>query len=218
VAERGRGVGRRLFYWVCKAALRAIFRTVLPTRVLGRENLPRTGGVLIVANHQSYLDPPLVGAWLPRTCHFVAREGLFESRWLAPVIRGLNAIPVKEGGEPDAAAVRLVVELLEQGRAVILFPEGTRTHAGEVGAFKRGVALIIRRAGAPVLPAAIDGAFRAWPRGRRAPRPFTRLGVAYGEPIPAEGLLRDGPDAALDRLREEVVRLQRTLRATTGAG
>jgi len=217
VAEPGpprrRGIVQPLFYAVCKAALRSVFRTLLPVAVRGRANVPSAGGVLIVANHQSYIDPPLVGAWLPRQFHSLAREGLFRSRRLAWLIRGLNAIPVHEGGEPDAAALRRAVELLRDGRIVLVFPEGTRTETGAVGVFQRGVTLLIKRAGTPVLPVAVAGAFEAWPRGRRRPRLFARLGVIYGEPIAAEDLLADGAEAALERLRSEVIRLKDELSA-----
>jgi len=202
---------------ICKFLVKLVFRTALPVTARGRANAPRKGGALIVANHQSYLDPPLVGAWLPRQFHAVAREGLFQSRRLNWIITRLNAIPVREDGEPDANVIRQTVALLRAGELVLIFPEGTRTETGDVGEFKRGVGLLLKRAGTPVIPAAIVGAFEAWPRSRKRPRLFSRLGVKYGPPIESEALLADGADAALDRLRAEVIRLKEELSAEMGA-
>lgn len=200
-------LAQRVFYAVCKVVVYCLFRSVLPTRVSGLGNVPRSGAVLLVANHQSYLDPPLIGVWLGRRFHSMAREGLFESRALSWVIRALGAFPVREGGRPDLEAVRRAVALLEAGEIVLIFPEGTRTVEGGIGEFKPGVALLLKRAACPVVPVAIGGAYEAWPRGRKAPRIFRRLRVEFGEPIESGELLAGGPDAAVSRLRDEVVRL-----------
>lgn len=166
--------------------------------------LPRSGGVLVVANHQSYLDPPMVGCALPeRQFDFLARAGLFEVGWLRPIITALHSVPVREeGGDP--ASMKAILRRLEQGRVVLVFPEGTRSHDGSLGEFKRGVAVILRRSGCPVVPVGIVGAHRAWPRGR-GPRPFRHRAVVWvGEPIAHDELMRRGPDSALERLHDEV--------------
>lgn len=221
MGERGLAAGptlvQRLFYATCKVIVYIIFRTALRVRVTGRGRVPRSGGVLLVANHQSYLDPPLIGVWLRRRFHSMAREGLFEPRALRWIIRALGAFPVREGGRPDLEAVRRAVTLLESGEIVLIFPEGTRTAYGSVGEFKPGVALLLKRASCPVVPVAIGGAFEAWPRRRRTPKLFRRLRVAFGEPIDSGELLADGAEAAVHRLREEVVRLGADLRPAGAA-
>lgn len=185
-------------------------------RRYGRRNVPKRGALLLVANHQSYLDPPIVGVCLRRQFHPIARAGLFESAHFAWLIRQLNAIPIREDSRGDTAAMKRALELLGQGEIVLLFPEGTRTQTGEVDEFKRGAGLLIKRAQCPVAPVAIDGAFEAWPRTRKRPRLFQRIRVKIGEPIPHDELLTDGADAALVQLREEVVRLLEELRAMHG--
>lgn len=162
------------------------------------------GPVLVVANHQSYLDPPLVGCAMPqRQFDFLARAGLFDVKWLKPLITVLHSVPIKENGS-DPASIKEILRRLEAGRVVLVFPEGSRTMTGEMGEFKRGVALLLKRAKCPVLPVGISGAYDAWPRGGK-PRPFSRrVIVQVGEPIGYEELMADGPDGALARLRDEV--------------
>lgn len=173
--------------------------------------MPRTGACLIIANHQSYLDPPLIGLTTLRPLHYVARIGLFESAAFAWLIRALNAVPIRESGS-DAKAMREVLKRLEGGASVVLFPEGARTHDGAVRPFKRGVGLIVKKSHCPVVPMAIEGAYDAWPRRMGRPRLFgCRLAAAVGEPIPHDELMRDGADAALQRLHDEVEKLRAEL-------
>ncbi len=179
-------------------------------RIYGRNRVPFSGALLIVANHQSYLDSGAVGVAVgPRHTDSVAREGLFRIPGFGTLIRWLHAFPVREDGGGDTRAIKETLARLERGRAVIIFPEGSRTHDGSVGEFKRGAAVIIKRSRCPVLPVAVEGAYDAWPRGARAPSVFgQRVSVAIGEPIPHDELMRDGPDAALERLHMEVDRLR----------
>jgi 1-acyl-sn-glycerol-3-phosphate acyltransferase len=148
-------------------------------KVKGVSNVPRTGGVLIVANHQSYLDPVLVGVRLPRGTSFLAKSELFESgfsRWLLP---RLGAFPVRQG-EGDIGAVREAIARLKEGRALVLFPEGSRTENGELEKVQPGVGLIARKAGVPVVPCLIHGSFTSWPRQRKMFKP-TPIHVHFGE-------------------------------------
>ncbi len=143
------------------------------------------GGLLIAANHQSYLDPVLVGIALPRPICYLARSSLFAVPGFGPLIRGLKAHPVSRGAV-DASALKATIRLLRDGEALLVFPEGTRTRDGSLGTFKPGVASIAIRCGVPLLPVCIEGAFRCWPRSRALPRP-ARAAVAYGEPIRPDG-------------------------------
>jgi 1-acyl-sn-glycerol-3-phosphate acyltransferase len=183
-------------------------------RVFGSERVPLTGPLLIVANHQSYLDPPLIGAAIRRRhLDFVARAGLFESPILARIISTFNSIPIREEGG-DAAAIKEVLRRLEAGRAVLIFPEGTRSPDGAMRPFKRGVALLVKRARCPVLPVAVEGAFDSWPRDRGRPRFWgRRLAVCVGEPIAYADLMAQGADVALSQLEQEIDRMRLTLRA-----
>lgn len=176
------------------------------------DRLPKKGALLLICNHQSYLDPPAVGLCLHRQFHPIARSGLFESARFAWLIRMLNAIPLREGDRADAAAMRMAIDLLKSGEVVLVFPEGSRTETGEIGEFKRGAGLLLKRSSCAVTPVAIDGAYEAWPRSRKRPKVFSRVGVQVGAPIPHDELLKDGVDTALERLRTEVVQLRRELR------
>lgn len=175
--------------------------------------LPATGAVLLVANHQSYLDPPAIGAGVNhRHLDYIARLGLFEGRFLAWLLRQFNALPIREHGG-DAGAIKEILRRLESGRAVLIFPEGTRTEDGAMNEFKRGIAVLVKRSMCPVIPVAVEGCFDAWPRHRRWPRlRGQRIAVSFGHPIDHESLMKDGADAALRRLESDTQRLRMTLR------
>ena len=149
--------------------------------------MPRNGGVLLVSNHQSYLDPMLATLALPRQCSYMARDSLFAKPMFRVLIESLNAFPVRRG-EADLRAVKETLRRLRDGYAVLLFPEGTRSAGGQMGPIQPGVAMIARRADVPVVPVAIDGAYDVWPRNRALPRlPVTQpVHVKYGQPFSVE--------------------------------
>jgi 1-acyl-sn-glycerol-3-phosphate acyltransferase len=203
----GSSLAALLFYECVRVFTQVGLMVLFGFRWRGIGSLPARGPVLVVANHQSYLDPPMVGcAMKHRHFDFLARAGLFDSKWLGRLITTLHAVPVNESGG-DPASIKEILRRLEMGRVVLIFPEGTRTMDGSIGEFKRGVAVILRRSRCPVLPVGIAGAREAWPRGGK-PRPFAGpIVVQAGEPIPHDELMADGADAALERLRAEVGRL-----------
>lgn len=211
----GSPLARLLFYefgrWTTFFILILLYRH----RWFGRGNVPASGAVLLVANHQAHMDPPIVGCpILLRHLDFIARSGLFRSRLFGWMIASVNSTPIREEGAGDTRAIKDVLARLAAGRAVLIFPEGSRTPDGAIGEFKRGVALLVKRAGCPVVPVAVEGAFDAWPRARRIPRLWgRRVMVMYGRPIPPGELLAEGPDAALTRLRAEIDAMRLELRA-----
>ena len=181
-------------------------------RSWGGRRVPKRGAVLIVANHQSFLDPILLGvAAHHRPCHAMARASLFRSRFFGWLIRSLRAIPI-ELGAGDVKALRRCLEVLRAGDALVVYPEGSRTEDGNVAPFAAGTLLLIRKARPIVVPAAIEGAAAAWPRSSAWPRPAGRIGVMFGRPIAAEQLVAMEVDEALEHLRERVD----TLRAELG--
>lgn len=151
-----------------------------PVRFHGHERVPESGGMLILSNHQSYLDPVLLGMPLFREAAFMARDTLFRGA-LGRLIRHLNAYPVRRGSA-DVGAIKETLRRLRAGWAVIAFPEGTRSEDGAIGTMKSGMAVIARRAAVPIMPALIVGAFEAWPRNARWPRRHV-IDVAFGSPI-----------------------------------
>jgi 1-acyl-sn-glycerol-3-phosphate acyltransferase len=189
--------------------LRIAFVLAFRVRVFGQRNVPRRGGVLIVSNHQSYLDPPLLAVGLERPVSFMARRTLFRNPAFGRLIAALNAFPVTRGGL-DIAAMREAVRRLHDGAALVVFPEGTRTPDGEIAPLHAGMLAIVERANVPIVPAVIEGAFEAWPRDS-TPR-TGEISVLYGRAIRPEEHNRLSRAELVERLQSELSRLQTELR------
>ncbi len=201
---------RHAWYGVLQQVARVLFVLIFGIRVYHRHRLPRQGGVLVVANHQSYLDPVLAAVGMPRPYHPMARASLFRFapfRWL---IRSLHAFPVRRG-KADLGAVREALRRLKAGAVVLMFPEGTRTRDGSISLLHGGPITIAARAGVPVLPMVIDGAFEAWPRTCVLPRPHTIL-VACGKAVSAAAAAAGQPDEVMAGVRRQMLDLQAELR------
>jgi 1-acyl-sn-glycerol-3-phosphate acyltransferase len=177
-------------------------------RAEGVSNIPRRGGVLILSNHQSFLDPVMLGVKVSRPMSFLAKSELFINRIFGYLIRGVNAFPVRQG-EGDVGAVRETIKRLQEGHVLVMFPEGGRCDDGEVQPMQTGIGLIIRRAGptVKVVPAAVAGAFASWPRGQLLPKPMP-IRVKYGQPLELSNLkaaeIIKVIDAEIRRLFEEI--------------
>ncbi|MCE9590513.1 MAG: 1-acyl-sn-glycerol-3-phosphate acyltransferase [Planctomycetes bacterium] len=168
------------------------------------ERIPTRGPVLFLSNHQSFLDPILVGIGAHRRQFYaMARSTLFNHPAFAWVIRSLNAIPIARG-ESDIAAMRRCIDVLKEDQALLVFPEGTRSKDGTTMRFATGTMLLIKRAKPWVVPVAVEGAYAVWPRSRKLPHLLGRVGVMYGQPIDPETLINMGAEEALRFLREKV--------------
>jgi len=178
-------VRKTLVYRICRTAVRLYLGLRHGMRCEGVEHIPEQGGALIVANHQSVLDIPLLAASTGRHICFVARKSLADSALLGFIMRQCGAVLIDRGAG-DRAAMRQMVEHLRRGDLVAIFPEGTRTLDGRVGAFKGGALLAARKAGVPIVPASIRGSFAIWPRSRRFPGPG-HIAVRYAQALPAGG-------------------------------
>lgn len=209
--QPGASACEAVLYAICRAMCRGVLRWCFRARAEHAERVPVEGALLLVANHQSYLDPPLVGSFVARHCSYLARAGLFRFRPFGWLIGALGSVPVKGDGS-DAGAIRQILHELSLGKAVVIFPEGGRSHAGDLHEFKRGVSLLVKKARCPVVPVAIEGATHAWGRGRW-PGVGKRVRVRYLPTILPEELLRDGADAALRRLEREIQAARLELRA-----
>ncbi|MCC7349504.1 MAG: 1-acyl-sn-glycerol-3-phosphate acyltransferase [Phycisphaerales bacterium] len=173
---------RRPILWSGCQGIARIFTTLLfDLKVYGLHHIPPRGGVLLVANHESYLDPVVVAVRMRRPVSFLAKSGLFENPVFGWLIRSLRAFPVRQG-EGDIGAVRETIRLLKEGHILNIYPEGSRTQTGELGPIEPGVALMVRRAGVPVVPVVVSGSFAAWPRGRKFFHPAP-IRVLYGAPM-----------------------------------
>lgn len=152
-----------------------------PVRVRGKRNVPKQGGLLIVANHLSDCDPAVLGYALPRGAHYMAKRELFSIPILSTIIRVLNAFPV-DRGSPDRAAIRKTVDLLKAGDAVVIFPEGQLSETGKLQPLLPGVAMIVVRSGALVVCAGLTGTPRIIPFGSVWPRPaFGGVSLDFGQ-------------------------------------
>lgn len=178
-------------YRVGRLLTRLVWALMFRPRHEGRDHVPASGGALLCANHQSFLDIPLVAHATGRHVCFVARESLARSRPLAWLMRRCGAVLVRRGAA-DRSAMREMVRHLELGDLVTIFPEGTRSPDGSLGEFRMGALLAARKAGVPIVPVGIRGTVEAWPRDLRLPRP-RRVAVRFGRPVDAnaEGALED---------------------------
>ncbi len=159
-------------------------------RAYRADRVPARGGVLILSNHQSYLDPPLMGVRVMRPMAYLAKSELFDFAPASWFIRKLNAFPVRQG-KGDVGAMKEAIRLLQSGWALNVFAEGSRTPNGRLMPAQKGAGLMIKRANVPVVPAVIDGAYKAWPRGSTGyPRPHP-VRVLYGEPADLSGMKAD---------------------------
>lgn len=143
-----------LFYWL----MRAVFGLWFRLQVRGMERVPRQGAAIVVANHRSGFDPPLMGALLPRPVYFMAKAELFRFRPFAWLISALHAYPV-DRGRADRAALRRSLQLLRNGQALLIFPEGHRSPDGRLQAMRGGVLVMAQMTGAPIIPVAIAGRY-----------------------------------------------------------
>jgi 1-acyl-sn-glycerol-3-phosphate acyltransferase len=142
------------------------------------EPLPKTGPLIVLSSHQTFLDPLLLGLATDRRLSSLARSSLYRFKPFAAVITALDAVPIDR--ESSALkAMKVVIARLKRGAAVTIFPEGSRTTDGQLGEFKSGFARIAKRAAAPIVPVAIVGAFECWPRTRLLPRPG-RIRLEFG--------------------------------------
>jgi 1-acyl-sn-glycerol-3-phosphate acyltransferase len=196
-----------LFHGLSRLAYQVFFRG----EVAGLDNLPRTGGFIVAANHASHLDPPIVGLFLERQVSFFARNTLWKPGVAAWWLDAVGTIPVDRDGGTSLEAIKRVLRTLSRGRVVIVFPEGTRSPNGELQAPRPGVGLIACKAQVPVVPARIFGSFEAFGRGGRL-RLGSPVSVSYGSPLapqdfdhPADGKERYARTAG--RIMDAITRI-----------
>ena len=174
-------LSKLLWYHFLRHMLQLVGVLAYRVRHTGIRNIPLEGGVLVVSNHQSVFDPPLVGIGSRRHLNCLARDTLLRFAPLGWLINSLDAIPVDLEGV-GLGGLKESLRRLKLGEMVLIFPEGTRTEDGEIAAFRPGFTALAVRSKAAILPVAIEGAFAAWPRGRKLPR-LGRIHVHYGKAI-----------------------------------
>ncbi|MBI4824521.1 MAG: 1-acyl-sn-glycerol-3-phosphate acyltransferase [Nitrospirae bacterium] len=167
-------------YWVFRFVFYVFFKLFNRLQVFNEEKVPTEGGVIVMSNHASYLDPLLIGASLRRRATFMARKGLFKVPLLGSFVSAFS-FPVSRT-KPLPSTIKEAVKRLKRGELIVMFPQGSRSMSGDLVDMKRGVSVIARLSGADVVPAFIEGTDKALPIGARIPKP-SKIRVKFGEPI-----------------------------------
>ncbi|MCZ7591009.1 MAG: 1-acyl-sn-glycerol-3-phosphate acyltransferase [Kiritimatiellae bacterium] len=176
-------------YTFCRRTLRLFLKLYNRIEAQNIENVPKSGGTLLVANHASFLDPPALGCEIVfRPVRYMARDSLFANRWFGALLRGIAAVPIsREKG--DISALKKALGVLKSGDCLGFFPEGTRTTNGQMKELKAGVGFLAAKAGVPIVPAYIDGSFAAFSRHHKWIRP-RKIRVIYGPAIQPSEIAR----------------------------
>jgi 1-acyl-sn-glycerol-3-phosphate acyltransferase len=174
-------LGKRIFYRVARAVTLTPFKAIFLVRVRGRSRVPRAGAFVVAPTHRSLMDIFFTGYITRRRIRFMAKQELYENRFLAWLFTALGGFPV-ERGSADRSALRAAQGALEAGEPVAIFPEGTRRHGREVVDLFDGGAYLAARLGVPIVPVGIGGSEQILASGKTLPRPH-RVGIVVGDPI-----------------------------------
>ncbi len=185
------------------------FRVINPCKVVGKENVPRGGGALLVSNHLSVFDPLLI----PSAClrirpvelaYAPAKAELFDIPFLGGLMKAFGAFPVKRGSG-DVRAMRRIIRLMKEEK-VVIFPEGTRSEDGSMGRGNRALGRLIYEARPVVIPVTVSGTEKLLPKGKKMFRPFTRLEVCFGESMKLDKYyVMENTRKASERIIEEIM-------------
>lgn len=188
-----------MLYKIVKAIFRILFGILFRPKVVGRENVPMEGAMIMAANHVSNWDPPIAGAYMPRPVAYMAKEELFSPAIAGAIISSLYAFPVKRGAA-DRAAIKTALGILKQGLCLGVFPEGTRSKDGKLHKAEAGVALLAAMSKAPVVPVALINTNRIMQNGGLLPQ----LQIIFGEPMYFQGKHND--KAALEEFSQKIMK------------
>lgn len=161
-----------MFYKMAKAVLRFILLFIFRIKVVGAENVPAEGGVMLASNHKSNWDPVMLALASPRKMRFMGKAELFKNKFFAKIITSLGAFPVHRG-KGDIGAIKSALTILKNEEMMLIFPEGKRVKDEEAAEAKPGAVMLAARAGVPIVPAYISGKYR-W---------MSKITVTFGEPI-----------------------------------
>ena len=190
-----------MLYKISQTIGRILFWFLFPIQCEGVENIPQAGACLVVANHASFLDPFVMGTFMPRPIHFLMYARYYFFPLFHWYCKRTECIPLKKNGR-DISALKQALRLLRAGNIIGIFPEGERSVTGKLGPGAPGVALIALKANVPIVPIGIIGTYEAFPRGSRFPRLRRPITVRYGKPFRIDDELQgvqDGRKADEDR-------------------
>jgi 1-acyl-sn-glycerol-3-phosphate acyltransferase len=206
---------QRAWYQLCRWFCRAYLTFANSLESEGNENVPAQGPFLLVANHQSYFDPPAVGACLGRNLFYLARKSLWNNRLFGALLTSVNSLPVDQESRFVKDAMKSILARFDEGEGVLFFPEGTRSLDGNMSPLQPGILFLLKylRAPIPVIPVGLAGFYEAWPMHNKYPR-FSplffpardrgTLAVSFGKPI--DSAIYQGMDrkAILDDLARRI--------------
>ncbi len=197
-------------YGICHAIIRWIYGTAFRGDISGTEHLPMQQGYILASNHASHLDPPIVGVFLTRQVSFFARKSLWKKGFASWWLDAVGTIPVDRDGGADVTAIKRVIQTLQAGKVIILFPEGTRSPNGQLQPPKGGVGMIACKTRMPVVPARIFGSFEAFGKGGGL-RLGTPISVTYGPALLPEAY--DRPEDGRERYQKAAERIMAAIAA-----
>src|SRR4030095_31967 len=187
-------------YFLGWCFFRFLYSILFRWKVFNADRVPKSGPVILAANHASFLDPPLVGAALKRQINYLARENLSRFPVLGWILRNWNVVPVdREGG--GAKGLKAILDRLLDGQAIILFPEGTRTKERRLQPARSGIGLTVIKSTAPVVPVRVFGTFEAFGRHMQVPK-LRRVAVKFAIPMAFEELRAEAKSSTKARLKE----------------
>ncbi len=192
-----RRVWYRGWYW----SVRLLMLTLYRIRIHGERNIPEEGGLMLLANHQSHLDPPFIGSACRRRMNFLARKTLFQPP-LSWLIGSLDAIPLDQEGI-GLSGIKETLKRLKGGEPVLIFPEGSRSWDGEMQPLMPGFCALARRSRVPLVPAGIAGAHEGYARGTRLPRTGC-VHIVFGRPIQPEEIAGLADEQLLALVEERI--------------
>jgi len=170
-----------MIYDICYFISKWICRVLFRLRVVGEENVPKSGPVILASNHVSYLDPIFLGVSLRRKVHYMAKEEIFRNPLISWFIRKLQGFPVSRQ-RVGSSTIKKAFQLMERGKVLLLFPEGTRGDGSTLRKARPGIGIIAERSGAPLVPVYLQGPERVLPRGSRWLR-LHQVTVGFGMPV-----------------------------------
>ncbi|MBI4335388.1 MAG: 1-acyl-sn-glycerol-3-phosphate acyltransferase [Candidatus Omnitrophica bacterium] len=197
-----------MWYWILAKISNIVLRLLFDLKIKGLENLPKKTNFILASNHASFLDPVVIGATIPKKIYWITMREIYNSGLLKWVALHKEALPT---GNSCNRAARLLIK----NKNVGLFPEGTRSHDGNLGEFRRGAALLALRTGRPVVPCAILGAYEAFPRMAGFPK-FSPITLKIGRP---QYLLKEHDEVVDDIiLQEGTLRIRNAVKEMLNAG
>jgi 1-acyl-sn-glycerol-3-phosphate acyltransferase len=194
--DRWRGPGQSIFdkpervytsFYITRAIAQFTARALGRVEVLGKENIPKNGPIILASNHRSMVDPPYMTFALDRMPYYMGKDELYHNKLIGTYFMSLGSFPVKRGA-PDRAALRFAIDLLKNGRILGIFPEGTREVDNKLIPAEKGFAMIAKQTNAPIVPVALEGTEKVFPKGAKALRRGD-VSINIGKPVTAQEIL-----------------------------